>query len=194
MDMYILALNGSPNNEGNTAFLLNKILEKCEENGADVEMISVPDAVNSAKTPFCGTCVGVCKAVCYAGTELEEAYNKLRRADAVVIGSPVYFGTVSAQLKAFFDKTRKLRGEKVLIGKPCGCVSVGTSRFGGQETTVNTMQAMALVQGMTIVGEGHSEYDAGHHGVCSMKPANDDEYAITRCEVMALRLIDEVKK
>ncbi len=192
--MYILALNGSPNNEGNTAFLLNKILEKCEENGADVEMISVPEAVNSAKTPFCGTCVGVCKAVCYAGTGLEEAYNKLRRADAVVIGSPVYFGTVSAQLKAFFDKTRKLRGEKALIGKPCGCVSVGTSRFGGQEITVNTMQAIALVQGMTIVGEGHSEYDAGHHGVCSMKPAKDDEYALARCEVLALRLIDEVKK
>ena len=192
--MYILALNGSPNHEGNTAFLLNKILDKCKENGADVEMINVPDTVNSAITPFCGTCTGPCMAVCYKGTALEEAFDKLRLADAVVMGSPVYFGTVSAQLKAFFDKTRKLRGEKALIGKPCGCVSVGTSRFGGQEVTVKTMQSMALVQGMTIVGAGHSDYDAGHHGVCCMKPAQDDEYAHIRCEAMALRLIDEVKK
>jgi len=45
---------------------------------------------------------------------LEEAYEILKKADAIVMGSPVYFGSVSAQLKAFFDKTRKLRSEKAL--------------------------------------------------------------------------------
>jgi len=41
------------------------------------------------------------------------------------MGSPVYFGSVSAQLKAFFDKTRKLRSEKALYNKfACG-VTVG---------------------------------------------------------------------
>ncbi|MDI6688874.1 MAG: NAD(P)H-dependent oxidoreductase [Actinomycetota bacterium] len=40
---------------------------------------------------------------------MEEVFNLLKQADGVVLGSPVYFGTVSAQMKAFWDKTRDIR-------------------------------------------------------------------------------------
>ena len=52
-----------------------------------------------------------CSGVCYKGTELEEAFELLEKADGVIFGSPVYFGTVSAQMKAFADKARGLRGK-----------------------------------------------------------------------------------
>ena len=44
--------------------------------------------------------------------KLEEAYNKISKADAVIVGSPVYFGTVSAQLKCFFDKALYIRKQR----------------------------------------------------------------------------------
>jgi len=192
--MYIIGLNGSPNKNGGTAFLINTVLNKCSEEGAEVEIINVSEALSSAKFPFCIVCSNPCNATCYSGTALEEAFDKLKKADAVVMGSPVYFGTISAQLKAFFDKTRKIRGEKALIGKPCGCVSTGASRFGGQETTLKAMHTMALVQGMTVVGSGNEEFDCGHHGVCAVRPPEKDEFAISRCYSMAKRLVNEVKK
>lgn len=192
--MYILAINGSPNENGDTAFLLNTILSECEKEGVKTEMVNAGKALSYAKTPFCVSCSNPCSKVCYKGTKLEELFEKMKKADAIILGSPVYFGTMSAQIKALFDKTRALRGEKAFIGKPCGFVSVGASRFGGQETTLKHMMSMALVQGMTVVGSGHPDYDAGHHGVCAQRPAKDDEFAISRCKSMAKRLIKEIKK
>ena len=192
--MYILAINGSPNESGDTHFLINTILSECEKMGANTEVINAGKAVMSSKTPFCVCCSNPCSKACYKGTMLEELFEKMKKADAIIFGSPVYFGTMSAQLKALFDKSRALRGEKAFIGKPCGFVSVGASRFGGQETTLKHMMSMALVQGMTVVGSGHSDYDAGHHGVCAQRPAKDDEFAISRCKSMAKRLVDEIKK
>lgn len=192
--MYILAINGSPNKNGNTAFLLDEVLKTCKEEGAEVERIDVTELLLKCKTPFCVACSNPCNKSCYAGTPLEEAFEKLIKADAVVFGSPVYFGSMSGQMKAFFDKTRSIRGEKVLIGKPCGMVSVAAQRFGGQEATVRAMQDMALVQGMTIIADGHVSVDAGHHGACSQRPSNEDENAAKRCKALALRLCQEARR
>ena len=190
--MLILGLNGSPNVNGGTAFLINRILEKATENGAQTQLINIPEAIVSAKTPFCTVCSNPCNKACYKGTLLEEVFEKTIKADALIIGSPVYFGLPSAQLKAFFDKTRVVRGEKRLIGKPCGFVSIGASRFGGQETTLKAMQTMALVQGMTVIGSGHADYDAGHHGVCAVRDVFDD-YTLSRCDSMAMRISTKLR-
>lgn len=189
--MYIVGLNGSPHKDGNVSYLLNKVLGECAKLGAQTEVINVAQAINSATTPFCTVCSNPCSGVCYKDTLLEEAFDKMKKADALVMGSPVYFGSISAQLKAMFDKTRKLRGEKVFIGKPCGFIAVGTSRFGGQESTLLAMHSIALVQGMTILGTGHSQFDAGHIGVSSQQPSEKDEFALSRCESLAHRIMGE---
>ena len=62
--MYVLALNGSHNNNGNTAFLLNKVLGYCAEGGAKTEIINVHEAVSDAKYPFCVNCVTPCQKQC----------------------------------------------------------------------------------------------------------------------------------
>lgn len=191
--MYIVGLNGSSNKNANVRLLLDRVLKGCEQLGAMVEVIDVPDAINSAKHPFCTVCSSPCNGSCYKDTLLDEAFEKMKKADAIVFGSPVYFGSVSGQLKAFFDKTRKLRAEKVFIGKPCGFIAVGSSSFGGQEATLMTMHSMALVQGMTILGTGHVDFDAGHLGVSARRPASEDENALSRCDSLAFRIMEEVK-
>lgn len=188
--MYILALNGSPRKGGNVSFLINEVLSRCEQMGAKTEEVCVAESIASAKHPFCVVCSNPCSGVCYKGTALEGLFEKMKKADVILFGSPVYFGSMSAQLKALFDKTRRLRGEKAFVGKPCGFIAVGASRFGGQEATIAAMHAMALVQGMTILGTGHPEVDAGHLGISAQQPVQDDEFAKSRCKSLALRIME----
>jgi multimeric flavodoxin WrbA len=193
--MYILAINGSPNSSGNTAFLLREVLEAAKKEGVEGRLINIMDAVKGQKMPFCVACSSPCKEACKGKDPgLKEACDALEGAAAVVLGSPVYFGTVSAQLKALWDKTRAIRTRRSLVGKPAAAVSVGAARFGGQETTLKALHDMLLVQGMSIVGEGTEDADAGHQGVCAQKPAGEDSYAVERARILGRRLASEVKK
>lgn len=186
--MYILALNGSHNNDGSTAFLLKEVLRHCADRGAECEIVSVHEAVMSAKLPFCVACQSPCQKACYKGTLLDELFDKVEKADFVVFGSPVYFGSMSAQMKALFDKTRYARTNKLWLGKPMAAVSVGATKYGGQERTIDHIHSTALVSGMTILGNG-SEMGMGHFGVSAQRPANEDTYAIKQCESLAAAII-----
>lgn len=188
--MLILGLNGSPNKEGNTSFLLNSVLETASVLGAETQILQVDALVKSAKHPFCSVCSNPCSGVCFKGTKLEEAYELLKRADGVVFGSPTYFGTVSAQLKAFFDKTRMLRRDKGLYNVVAAGVTVGSSKYGGQETTMRALHDIMLVHGMIIVGDGFAEKDCGHHGVIAQRPAQSDDFALSRVELLGKRMVE----
>lgn len=188
--MYIIALNGSPRKEGNTAYLLNLALETIRELGAGTELVHVETVIQSQKFPYCRACASPCPGSCYGGSELEDVYRRMARADGLIIGSPVYFGTVSGQLKCFWDKTRKLRSELALLNTVGAAITCGAARFGGQETTLKALYDMMLVQGMILVGDGHSSADAGHHGACAQQRSQDDENARKRTVILARRLFE----
>ena len=186
--MYVLALNGSHNNGGNTAYLLNLILDYCKQMGAKTECENVYEAVSDAKFPFCVSCSSPCSAQCYSGTKLETLFDKVTEADFVLFGSPVYFGSMTGQLKCFFDKTRAMRAEKKWLDKKMAAVVVGASKYGGQEYTAEHIIACAQVSGMTVIGNS-SESGMGHFGVLGQKPAAEDEYAKAQAKIMAERIM-----
>lgn len=190
--MYVLALNGSYEKGGDTEFLLNEVLGHCKEAGAQTELCNVHDAMIDTKTPFCTNCTSPCSKQCYKGTKLEELFEKVEKADFVLFGSPVYFGSMTGQLKCFFDKTRDARARKAWLGKPCAGVTVGFSKYGGQERTLEAIHSCALVSGMTIVGNS-SEEGMGHFGLSAQKPACEDTYAITQAKSLAKRIIETIK-
>lgn len=182
--MKILMLNGSHNKNGETWQLLNEIKKYLDEKGFSSEIESVHEAICDAKTPFCTCCSSPCSKICYKDTKLDILFNKVTEADFVVIGSPVYFGSMSAQLKAFFDKTRAIRADKLWLGKPVACVSVGASKYGGQERTIDHIHSCCMVSGMNIFGNG-STIGMGHFGLSGQKPVKDDTYAMTQAKSMA---------
>jgi len=151
-ETFIVALNGSPNKDGNTAFLLQQALDECIKMGAAVRLLHCWEILKDQKIPFCVACSSPCLGKCSEGSRLSEAFDLISRADGLIVGSPVYFGTVSAQLKAFWDKSRFLRTEKKLLNVVGGAITVGASRFGGQETTLRAIHDMLMAQGMIIVG------------------------------------------
>jgi multimeric flavodoxin WrbA len=192
--MLIVGVNGSPQRAGNTYVLLDAVLKRCAELGAKTEIINVTDALEEQEEPYCVACATPCPETCHQMAPLADAFDLLRDADALVVGSPVYFGTISGQLKSFWDKSRNLRGEKALTNKPAGALAVGAGRFGGQENTVRAIQDILLVHGMRIVGDGSMETGPGHQGVCAQRPADEDAAALARAKVMAEGLVEAARK
>ncbi len=188
--MFIVGVNGSPQREGNTYRLIVAVLERCADLGARTGIIQVMDALEGQERPYCVACGTPCPEECHQSAPLAEAYGLLRQADALVVGSPVYFGTVSGQLKSFWDKSRNLRGEKALVNKPAGALAVGAGRFGGQETTVRAIQDILLVHGMRIVGDASTVSGAGHQGVCAQRPSDEDSWALQRAAILAEALVE----
>lgn len=188
--MFILGLNGSSNREGNTAFMLQTGLEAIREAGVETKLIHVADALKGVKNPFCTSCSNPCKGICSKGNSLGKAFELMVKADGIIIGSPVYFGTVSGQLKAFWDKTRFMRKDKTLLNVIGGVMTVGGSPFGGQEATIKAIHDMMFVQGMTVVGDGFVADDAGHSGACARRPSIEDQTAMKRAVILAKRVAE----
>ncbi len=188
--LFIIGINGSARKDGNTAYLLQEALKVAEDLGARTYLLHVVDVLSCLSVPFCVNCSRPCNGRCSRGNELGAALDLLRTADGLIVGSPVYFGTVSAQLKAFWDRTRVLRREKALLNVVGGAVTVAGARFGGQETALRAIHDMMLVQGMIVVGDGHQDFDCGHQGVCAKEPAGEDKNALERLEVLTKRIVE----
>jgi len=188
--MLILAINGSPRPDGNIAYILRSVQKVIQEAGAEFLFLQISEILKGQKQPFCIACSNPCEGLCFKGTHLEDILKIMRTADGLLIGSPVYFSTVAAPLKAFWDKTRMLRREKALCNVVGGAVAVGNANFGGQETTLRAIHDMMLCQGMTIVGDGYPGDDAGHQGVCAQNPASDDKEALKRVQSLAKRVVE----
>lgn len=191
--IFIVGINGSPNENGNTAFLVEQVLKAAGEAGAETELLHSMDILEDQEKPYCDACSSPCNESCYEDTRLEKAFETMAKADALVIGSPVYFGTVSAQLKAIFDKSRALRAKKAFAGRVGAGVSVGASRFGGQETTIRAIHDIMMVHGMTVVSDSSAAESIGHHGVCGQRPAENDTDAIKSARVTGIRLVEECR-
>ncbi|MFZ5590259.1 MAG: flavodoxin family protein [Bacillota bacterium] len=187
--MLIVLINGSPNKNGNTAAML-RVAEQELQGHCETTTLHAAEIVSSLKQPFCTACSVDCKGKCYQGTSMAAALEVMRRADGIIMGSPVYFCTVSAQLKAFWDKLRPLRKERALVNVVGGALAVGGARFGGQETTLRAMHDMMLCQGMTVIGDGFVAEDAGHQGACAQRPAPEDQDGLKRVRILAKRVLE----
>ena len=127
--MKVIAISGSPR-KGNTEWMLNKLLERVAENGADVELI----LLRKKDIKLCRGCL-TCEAggndrqgTCKIKDDMNEIYPKLLEADCLVFGTPAYFELVSGLLKNFLDRTCAIWPK--LEGKPVVGISVAEEGIG----------------------------------------------------------------
>ena len=134
------------------------------------------------------TACGACKTgKCPIQDDMQGLYPKLERADGILVASPVYFGTVSAQTKAFFDRTLYLRRKGfALKNKVGGAIAVGRCRNGGQEHTINAIHHWMLIHGMIVVGDGE------HFGGTGID-AEEDEFGLGTSRSLGKRMIETIK-
>jgi len=160
--------------------------------GFETEIIFLQHALFDAKHPFCISCSSPCNQNCYKGTKLEDILLKIENSDGVIFASPVYFGTMSAQAKCLFDKTRAFRAKNAYTGKVACAFASGHSLFGGQEATIKAIHDCLLTDGFTIIGSSSKEYGAGSFGVSSYNNAKEDKNALSKIDLICHRFYEEL--
>ncbi len=103
--MLILGLQGSPRKKGNTQKFLSIFLEAAEELGANTISIDVPGK-NISPCLACGNCER--NGFCVIDDDMQEIYPLLRKADMVVMATPVFFYGPTAQMKTLIDRSQAL--------------------------------------------------------------------------------------
>jgi len=99
----VVGILGSPREDGNTTILAREVLKAAKEAGAE----TVEYVLNELDFRGCRGC-DRCKTEredCAQTDELTPVLKAMDEADAVVLGSPIYFSEVSGQFKLFFDRT-----------------------------------------------------------------------------------------
>ena len=99
--MKVIGFIGSPRKNGNTAWVVNRILEGAKERGAETECWHSCD-LDISPCKGCLSCVE--SGNCAIGDDMRTIFDALRLADVLVLGSPVYMGQMSAQAKIFTDR------------------------------------------------------------------------------------------
>jgi multimeric flavodoxin WrbA len=100
--MKVMGFIASPRKKGNTAWIVNEILEGAQEAGAQTQSWHC----NDLDIKPCQSCYG-CKQGelrCVVHDDMQKIYAALEQADALVLGSPTYMGQMSAQAKIFTDR------------------------------------------------------------------------------------------
>ena len=90
----------------------------------------------------------------------------LLKYDAIVIGSPTYYGLMAAEVKSLLDKSVKYHGD--LDGKVGGAFSSSYTVGGGNETTIIALLQAMLIHGMVVCGDSEGD----HYGPVSIEKPN----------------------
>jgi NAD(P)H dehydrogenase (quinone) len=116
----------------------------------------------------------------------QTALEDLRNADGIIMGSPTYYGQMSAKLKTLIDESVKIHGK--LEGKVgAAFTSAGGTATGAETTLLSILQAM-LVHGMIVQGRS----DDKHYGAAAVGPPQEKELA--SCKELGKKVANLVKK
>ena len=154
--MKILGINCSPRKGKTTFYALAQCLEAArkEQAGLETEIIELGE-MDIHGCCACGHCKETLK--CSIDDDFAGIIPKLcdDEIKGIIIVTPVYFGTMASQCKAFLDRTVMFRRNGFLFRNKVGAVlAVGGVRNGGQELTLQAVQAAMLCHDMIVIGDG----------------------------------------
>lgn len=104
--MNVIAINGSPRENWNTATLLNKVLEGAASQGAQTELIHLYN-LNFKGCISCFACKlkdGKSYGQCALNDDLKPILKKIEEADAIILGSPIYLGSATGEMRSFLER------------------------------------------------------------------------------------------
>jgi multimeric flavodoxin WrbA len=172
MPKQILILKASPREKGNSATLANRLAAGATAAGAQVESIYLHgldiracDACDLCQEPGSG---------CVIEDDMQPLYPKLARADAIVLASPIYWFTFSAQLKLCMDRWYAFTSSRYqeLQDKPFGIIlTYGDTDLytSGAINAIHTFESMARFLHGQLVGIVHASLDEA--GEAEKQPA-----------------------
>lgn len=153
--MKVLLINGSPNEKGCTYTGLCEITKELEKDGIDCEIIQIGKKPIRGCTA-CGGCRSMGKCV-FSDDIVNEIIEKLEAADALIVGTPVYYAGISGQVKSVMD--RVFYAGKGFENKLAAAVV--SCRRGGASAAFDQMNHYFTISSMHVVS---SQYWNQIHG------------------------------
>jgi multimeric flavodoxin WrbA len=155
-DRKVLAVFGSPRLKGNSTILAKNIIVGAESNGAVVESFYLSE-MNIHPCTGCNNCQDDLTIDCVIKDDMAPIYPKIREAYALIIASPIYWFSVSAQTKTFIDRLytllspegNDLKGKRIAIALTYGDKDPFIS---GAVNAIRMFQDMFHYVGANIIG------------------------------------------
>lgn len=159
--MKVIAFNGSARKDGNTAILLNLVLDELKNEGIETELYQL------AGKPIQG-CIACYK--CFSNKDRRCAVDKdiineciaaMLEADGILLGSPTYFADVSAGMKAFIERCGMVsRANGDMLKRKVGAGVVAVRRAGGTHV-FNSMNFFFFISQMIVPGSSYWNLGVG---------------------------------
>jgi len=191
----IIAVSGSPRKGKTTAASLQIALEAAK--AVDPERIET-ELIELADMKLNGNMAAGIPLEPGQRDDFPELAAKLAQPEVggVIVGSPVYFGSMTSLCKAFLDRCISLRMRQfALANKVGGAVAVGGVRNGGQELTLQAIQAALMCQEMVVVGDGRPTC---HTGATVWNSGRDDisqdEFGVSTVKNLGRRVAEVALK
>ena len=133
--MKVLAINGSPRKNGNTAMLIDTVLAELQKEGIETEKIQL----GGKKIHGCMACMKCFENQnkhCVMDNDiLNELVDTMVEADGIIIGSPTYFANVSTEVKALIDRAGLVAiANGHMLKRKVGAAVVAVRRAGATDT------------------------------------------------------------
>lgn len=143
--MYALLINGSPHAKGCTYTALSEVAKALEENGIETEILHVGNK-NIRGCIACRSCQKTGK--CVFDDLVNETAPKFEKADAVIVGSPVYYAAPAGTLISFLDRlfySTSAVDKRMKVG-----ASVVSCRRGGNSSTFDVLNKYFTISNMPV--------------------------------------------
>lgn len=195
--MKIIGISCSPRKGKTTYYTLEKSFDYIKTIHPEIktEIIDL-GGMNINGCHDCGHCKTELK--CSINDDFNQLISKLSDPDikGIIIATPVYLGTLTALCKAFLERSVMFRRNGFMFrNKVGGVIAVGAVRNGGQELTIQTVQAGMLCHDMIIVSDGN---ETSHFGGTVWSKIDSgiekDDFGIKTANNLAKRIADLILK
>jgi multimeric flavodoxin WrbA len=153
-NMKVVAFNGSPRKDGNTTILINHVFRELEKEGVETELVQL----SGKKIHGCIACYKCFENKdqrCAVKDDIaNECIEKMIEAEGIILGSPVYFTDVTAEMKALIDRAGFVSMANGGMYKNKVGAAVVAVRRSGAVHTLDTLSHFFLAGQMIIIGRG----------------------------------------
>ena len=187
--MKAVGIVGSPR-VGNTTYLMNEALNILQEQGIETELVHLKDK----RIEPCQGCLKCKKEMMCVieGDDFPPVFQKMREADGIILGSPVYFGSATPQLVSLLDRSayvQRNRGE-LFSGKVGGPIVV--ARRAGHNFTLAQLLLWYFVNDMLVVGSTY--WNIAVAGSAGKRDIEEDQEGIETIRHFARSMSNVMKK
>jgi multimeric flavodoxin WrbA len=188
--MKVVAFNGSPRKDGNTAILINHVFTELEKEGIETELVQL------AGKPIQG-CISCYR--CFANKDkrcsvtkddLNSHIEKMTGAEGIILGSPTFFSNITAEMKALIDRAGLVSTANGGMFKHKVGAAVAAVRRAGAIHALNSMNHFFLYSQMIVPGSSYWNLGVG----LMVGDVDSDEEGIKTMRVLGQNMAWLLKK